>query len=137
MIGYDDVDSGLPRRLNRLVRGYAAVHGHDQLNALLGEGTDPLRVEAIPLLQTIRNVVDRIQPCMTQKVDQDGRAGQPVDVVVSIDENPFFLFDRLEESIHRPTHPPKQGGGTHLPERGGKKPFGFIHIADSPTIQDL
>jgi hypothetical protein len=24
-----------------------------------------------------------------------------------------------------------------LPERGGKKPFGFIHIADSATIQDL
>ena len=136
MIGNDDIDSAFARGPNRGKCSDPAINGYDEFYAFSGKGPDPLGVKPIPLPQSIGYVVEGIQPRMTQEVDQNGRAREPVNVIVSIDQNPFFSLDGLQESLHSLLHPPKQRGGPHLPERDAEKPLRLIYAADSPTIEN-
>ena len=93
MVDRHHVEAELLRLGERLDAGGAAVDGHQQPRALLGERADRLGVRAVAFEQAVRNVDQRLDAGMAQELRQHRRRGRAVDVVVAEDR------DRSRRSI--------------------------------------
>ena len=97
----DEIDTELAREPRLGHRGDAAVDRDDDLGAILGEVTERPGVQAVALLVAIRDVRANHHPELTERPHEDGRSGDPVDVVVPVDDDALASRERTTESLDR------------------------------------
>src|SRR5205085_12001711 len=101
MVRHDEIDAELARERRLFHRGYATVDADDHLRAVLRELPERRRVQAVALLVAIRDVGTDHEAKLPEGAHQDRRAGDPVDVVVPIDDDALASRERTTEPLDR------------------------------------
>ena len=101
MVGHDEIDAELARERRLFHRGNATVDADDHLRAVLRELPERRRVQAVALLVAIRYVRTDHEAKLPEGAHQDRRAGDPVDVVVPIDDDALASRERTTEPLDR------------------------------------
>ena len=89
----DEVEPRHPRRLQRIVRGGAAIDADDEAGALflqLEQGRD---VGPIAFAHAVGNVDRAVRADCRKKPQQQRRRGRAVDIVVAEDDDLFAVAD--------------------------------------------
>ena len=89
MIGDDQIDAELARAPRRLGAADAAIHRHDQRDAVGVQPLDRRRLQAVAVLQPLRDEVDDVGAEQLERAAQDHGRRDAVDVVVAVDRDPL------------------------------------------------
>ncbi len=100
VIGDDEVDAQLACQLRFTDGGDAAVDRDDHFRPVGRELADGRRVEPVALLVAIRDVRGYDDAELTESADEDGGAGDAVDVIVPIDDDALASRERTTEPHH-------------------------------------
>ena len=112
MVGNNQVNPQLPAQLRLTDGGDAAVHGDDQLDALVVKLVDGDGVQAVALLQAAGNVAHRVGAVAAEKIRQQAGGGDAVHIVVA-------EHGDLLPPGHGKSHP--AGGLVHIRHQKGVK----------------
>ncbi len=108
VIGHDDLDPMPRRELHLVGRGDPAIRGDHELGAALPGDLHPPLGEAVPISDPIGNEIGDLGAEGGKGRGEEGRGGDPVDVVVAKDEDLLPLVDCLPDpgggQIHVPHH---------------------------------
>jgi hypothetical protein len=107
VVDHDHIDAGSVGLIERFVRHRPAIDGDDQAAALSRQSDQRLARRAIPLEQTIGDVVPRLDPEVAQEQDEQGRARRSVDIVIAEDGDRLARQHRLDQAVR---------GGVHVTE---------------------
>ena len=113
------IHAPFPGQLQGFESRDSIVHGDDQPCPLLQRLCHPLRLEAVPVGVPVRNQIVARRPYLFQKIHEQRRAGDAIDIVVAEDDDllspPDGPFDPLDpwyqigQQFRR-----MKGFGTHL-----------------------
>ena len=101
MVGDDQVNAELPGASRGLGAANAAIHGHDQLDALSVQTVDRRGLQAVAIGQAFGNEMRDVRAEQLEGPAKDHRRGDAVHVVVAVHGNPLAIGDRRGEPIHR------------------------------------
>ena len=105
MIDHHRVEAELLGFTERFQAGGAAIDGHQQLDAALGEGADRVDVRPVAFENPVGNMHQRIEPAVAQIAREQRRRSGAVHVVVAEDGDALLARDR-------PRQP--RGGSRHV-----------------------
>ncbi len=89
MIDDDHVEPGLGRGRQRVMRGRAAIHRHDDRRPLGLEAQQRRRVRPIAFAQPVGDIDRGIAADRRKKAQQQGRRGRAVDIVIAEHDDPL------------------------------------------------
>ena len=136
MIGDDEPQAHLLGFLCGGVRADTAVDRHHRAATRLLELFQTLAVQAVPLVQTARNIVGNPDAHLGEKPAHESRGGDAVHVVIPVNADGASVSYRLQEvgdGFFHPFHQerivqPRQGGVQELAR--------LIGVLDSPLRQE-
>src|SRR4029079_1200111 len=94
VVYHDDLDAEAVRVLDLVYRGRAAVAGHDQADAAVGQRLDGACVEAVALALAVRDVGKNAAAEVTQRLGEHRGRRDAIDVEVAVDADHGVFFDR-------------------------------------------
>ena len=104
MIGYQYVDAGRVRRVDRLERGNAVVRRHDQARARFDRPLNAGRFHPVSVPVAVRQDRRDIGAHPVQEIHKHGRACHAVYVVVAVYDDPLARANRLYNAVRQPVH---------------------------------
>ena len=104
MVDDDDVHTARARLAERLNAGGAAIDGHQQRGAALGQRPHGFDIRAIALKQPIGNVDERLDAAEAKKPRQQRRRGGAVDIVIAENRDGFVAHDGIGKPLRRFRH---------------------------------
>ena len=96
--------------------GDAAIHGDNQLYILLFELIDDRNLQPVAFLNPVRNVIGDAAGQLFDKFVQNDNGGDAVRVVVAVNDDVFFVVDRLQQTGHAFSHVLHQKGTVQVVE---------------------
>lgn len=143
MIRDDQVETEFASTPCRLDRSDAAVNADDKIRALFMERGDRLLIEPIALI----DAVGYVRPNLgiggngPDRVDQDGRRRDAINVIIAIHHDPLTVLDRPEQTLSGPLKPRDQAWLMKRAERRIQKLLGLVlklagfkHTIDKVTL---
>ena len=117
VVGDDDVDAE-PRGLaHRLDGRRPAVHRDDEIRVVvLHAPVERIHAEPVPILQPVRQERRRDRAEPAEHLDHEGGGGDPVHVVVAVDEDGAPLLDVRPNHVHGLLHPGQHERVGHVGE---------------------
>ena len=104
MVDDDNIEPHLIRRRDFARVRNAAIHRDDQIYAALLEQLQAFDIQAVPLFDPVRNMVDRLRADLAQERNQHRRAGSAVDVVITPDADLLSVLDCVDDPPHGRFH---------------------------------
>jgi hypothetical protein len=93
MIGYDKIYTDAFSVFHFFIGNAAAVHGQDQIRALLLDQLNGFLVQAIAFIKTGRDVIGQVVRKMRQDLKEKADGRHSVCVIIAIDADPSVVFD--------------------------------------------
>ncbi len=82
----------------------ATIHSDDQSDAILPQVGQCIRVQPIPLLETVGDIGNYISTKGGQHLDKQSCCGDTIHIIIAIDRNLFLLCDGLPDTIDGNLH---------------------------------
>ena len=101
VIGDNQIETQLARKLGGVKRRNAAIDSHQELAAGLGQSFNRLEVQAVTLVDAVRDVIVHVGAEQSEHLPEDGDAGNAVHVVVAIQGDFFLVLNGLFQSLNR------------------------------------
>ncbi len=137
MIGDDQGQADLAGDLGFLYGGDAAVHGNHRVGPIPANLPQGLGVDAIPFLQAVGHVERDPAAGQGQQVPQDGRRGNSVDVVVSVDDDRPSLLDLTGDDSGGFDGPGERLGGQQSFELGVQEGSDGLGVGHASVMENL
>jgi hypothetical protein len=132
----DDVQaqrSGMEHGL--LVRN-AAIDGNDQLGPFLFQSIQGLRMEAVALPRSVRDIKGCIRPQFSKEEEKERDGRDSVHVVIAVDDDLFPTGQGAQNPLHRSVHV-FQVRGAKLGETGIDEDGCLPCVLDTPIKKEL
>ncbi len=124
MISDHNLDSSFSGQLQFIPICCAAIHGDNQPYPIPGHLLYGLRIEAVALDQSVRDVIGYWDPKAREEINQQGRGGYPIRVVVAVDGDVFLVLYGAHDRIYRHIHILQKHGIFQAGESGTQKGYG-------------
>ena len=121
VVGDDEVEPQLLGPLRRPTAVDPTVHGHHHPTTRLGKELQAVAVEAVPLLEPVREVAVTRGTAGGEQLSEQGARGDPVDVVVGKDADRLPRHHRVRQAGRRPPEVGEEERVVHLVQPRGKK----------------
>ena len=116
VVAHDDVDAAF----GCVVQGFeilgSAVERDHQGEAVFRSKSNALHADAVPFFVAMRDVGFHLSSNAFEVAGDHGNGGGPVDIVIAVNEDAFFVFDGLVEAHHGLLHVFHEQGVVHRRE---------------------
>ncbi len=137
VVGHDQFQAETLGRFGLGYAGNAAIHGHDDRGAAICKRLQGLVIEAITLVNSVRDVIADFGSEQRQTFDQEGRPGNPIGVVIAIHDNRSFAANRPHQAFSRVGNSGEQIRIAQAIELGIEKLVNLPGVTDTPGDQQL
>ena len=134
VVGDDEIDAEVPGELGFGNGRHTAVDRHDDLRPIGGELAEGRRVQAVALLIAVRDVRAHRDPEVPECADEDGRAGDAVDVVVAIDDDALAGGERTVDPVDGPVEVQHRRTVVRQP---GREEARHVEVGEAARPKDL
>ena len=135
VIGDDQIDAEFAGAKRRIGAADAAVHRHDQRDAIGVQPFDRGRLQPIAVLQSLRDEVRDVGAEQLERAAQDDGGRNAIDIVVAVDRDPFLACDRGHDPIDRDAHIGKAHRIVQMIERRIQEPARLFRIGEAALAQ--
>src|SRR5947209_7994342 len=95
----DQLHSPFPRELSGGEGGDAAVYGDDQAGAFVADLGDRVRVQAIPFVDSVRDVEINDAAEVADGMPEDGGGGDAIDVIVAVNDDLLLVPNGFGDAL--------------------------------------
>lgn len=140
VVGDDHVQADVVGVLHLKHRANAAVDGDDQVSAFgfqLGQGLD---VQAVPFIDAVGDVRPYqipVYPQAAQRLRQQHSAGHAVGIKITVDDDRFFVINRLFNAGNGFVHVWQQKGIGRFQVMPFQKSLNVARLDDAPVVEHL
>jgi hypothetical protein len=99
VIGYDDIDSGFARRIDRLHGRHAAIRRENETCTHLFSPHQASRPQVIAVPQPVRHETVHSRSKFSKTANQQGRRGHAIHIVIAVYEDSLFRLDRSLDAV--------------------------------------
>ena len=93
VVGDDQLEPDAAGKSGFMDRGDAAVDADDELAAVAVDLTQGVGVDAVALFEPVGDVVADVRPGELEQVPEDGGGGDPVHIVIAVDDDVFCVAE--------------------------------------------
>ncbi len=137
MIGNDQIDVAIGGDFCGGNGGYAAIDSDDQIRATIADFCDGIGVESVTFFQAMRNIVLSHPAKGADRVPQNTGGGDPVDVVITVDDDLLSIGNRFGDSLRGTVQAGEQRWLVQTIEAGPKKILTVLRLVYSTVDQHL
>ena len=113
----------------------AAVDRDDQRDVVGLQTIEDFRLQAVTVLDAIRQKVDDVRAEHLERAPQDHRRRDAVAIVIAVDRDAFFPIDGGENPLHRGRHVRKLEWIVQMIERRPEKSLRALELVDAANRQ--
>ena len=136
MVGDDEIEAQLARPARGVGAADAAIDRYDQRHAVCVQAIDRRRLQAIAVLQALRDEMHDVGAEQLQRAAQDHRRGHTIDVVVTVDRDALLACNRTQETIDGDAHVGEPPRIVKMIERRVQKPRGELRVAEAALAEE-